>query len=235
MEDSLFIVIPAYNEELNIRKVTEDWYSVLETSGGGHSELVIVDDSSTDSTYDILCELKKEMPRLTVLRKPNSGHGLTLLYGYKYALEQGADYVFQTDSDNQTVADEFEQFWNLRHSYDMVIGDRNRRKDGLSRLFITKVLKLCLFLEFGVIVKDAYTPFRLMNAKVMKKYMEKIPDNTDFINVLLSVFFIKHKERVKFIPITFNARSSGKSYVSVKNIFKIGLRALKLFWQMRNI
>ena len=92
-----------------------------------------------------------------------------------------------------------------------------------------------MFLEFGVIVKDAYTPFRLMNAKVMKKYMEKIPDNTDFINVLLSVFFIKHKERVKFIPITFNARSSGKSYVSVKNIFKIGLRALKLFWQMRNI
>ena len=197
MEDSLFIVIPAYNEELNIRKVTEDWYSVLETSGGGHSELVIVDDSSTDSTYDILCELKKEMPRLTVLRKPNSGHGLTVLYGYKYALEQGADYVFQTDSDNQTVADEFEQFWNLRHSYDMVIGDRNRRKDGLSRLFINKVLKLCLFLEFGVIVKDAYTPFRLMNAKVMKKYMEKIPDNTDFINVLLSVFFIKHKETKK--------------------------------------
>ena len=235
MEDSLFIIIPAYNEELNIRKVTEDWYSVLETSGGGHSELVIVDDSSTDATYDILLELQKKLPRLTVLRKPNSGHGLTVLYGYKYALEHGADYVFQTDSDDQTVAAEFEQFWNLRHSYDMVIGDRNKRKDGYSRLFITKVLKLCLFLVFGVVVKDAYTPFRLMDAKVMKKYLDKIPDNSDFINVLLSVLFIKHKEKVKFIPITFKARYNGKSYVSVKNIFKIGLRALKLFWKMRNI
>lgn len=235
MEDKLFIVIPAYNEELNIKKVTLDWYNVLVKFGAENSELVIIDDSSTDSTYEILQDLKKDLPHLTVLKKPNSGHGLTLLYGYNYAIEKGADYVFQTDSDNQTVAEEFAPFWDLRFDYDMIIGDRNKRKDGISRLFITKVLKFILFLVFGVIVKDAYTPFRLMNAKILKKYLDKIPENTDFVNVLLSVFFIKYKERVKFIPITFNARYNGKSYISLKNIIKIGARALLVFWKLRNV
>ena len=45
--DKLFIVIPAYNEEENIRQVVEDWYPVVEKhNGGGESRLVIIDDGS---------------------------------------------------------------------------------------------------------------------------------------------------------------------------------------------
>ena len=45
--DRLFIVIPAYNEEANIRQVIEDWYPVVEKhNGDGKSRLVIIDDGS---------------------------------------------------------------------------------------------------------------------------------------------------------------------------------------------
>ena len=50
-------------------------------------------------------------PLLVAQTKPNGGHGSTVLYGYRYAIENGADYVFQTDSDGQTPPSEFDEFW----------------------------------------------------------------------------------------------------------------------------
>ena len=102
MSDRLFIIIPAYNEEENIRQVVNYWYPVVEKYGTD-SRLVVIDDGSSDSTFEILSSLSKQMPKLTALTKENGGHGATILYGYRYALEQGADYVFQTDSDGQTL------------------------------------------------------------------------------------------------------------------------------------
>ena len=63
--DKLFIVIPAYNEEENIRQVVEDWYPVVEKhNGGGESRLVIIDDGSKDSTFDILKSCAEDKPLL---------------------------------------------------------------------------------------------------------------------------------------------------------------------------
>ena len=110
--DSLYIVIPAYNEEENIRAVIDDWYPIVEKyNGNGESRLVIVDDGSKDKTYAIMQEYAKERPFFTPITKPNGGHGATVLYAYHYALEHGADYVFQTDSDGQTLPEEFHDFW----------------------------------------------------------------------------------------------------------------------------
>lgn len=53
--DTLYIVIPAYNESENIKQVVEDWYPVVEAhDGDGNSRLVIMDDGSKDNTYEIL-------------------------------------------------------------------------------------------------------------------------------------------------------------------------------------
>ena len=61
--DKLFIVIPAYNEEENIRQVIDDWYPVVEAhNGDGESRLVIIDDGSKDSTFKIMEEYAKERP-----------------------------------------------------------------------------------------------------------------------------------------------------------------------------
>ena len=100
--DKLYIVVPAYNEEENIETVVGDWYPVVEKVGG-ESRLVIIDDGSKDTTYQKMQELAKTRPMFLPVSKQNEGHGATVLYGYQYALKEGADYVFQTDSDGQTL------------------------------------------------------------------------------------------------------------------------------------
>lgn len=59
----------------------------------------------------------------------------------------------------------------------MRVTDRlqKKREDGFSRLFVTRVLRLVLFLTFGTWVKDANTPYRLMNAKQLSKVLKKDP------------------------------------------------------------
>lgn len=226
--DKLYIVIPAYNEEANIESVINDWYPVVEKVGNG-SKLVIIDDGSKDSTYEIMKKAAESRPAFEPVTKANQGHGATVLYGYHYALDAGADYVFQTDSDGQTLPDEFWQFWEKREQYAMVIGHRKGRQDGASRVFVTKTLKLVCKLCFHVTVTDANTPFRLMQAAVLKENLPLVPENFNLSNVIISVIYAKKKLPVLYIPITFRPRQGGVNSINLKKIFKIGKQAVKDF------
>ena len=232
--EKLYIIIPAYNEQDTIESVVREWHPVAKEHGE-ESRLVILNDGSKDDTLGILEKLKEEFPLLTVIDKPNSGHGATLLYGYKYALKEGADYVFQTDSDGQTLPSEFDEFWQKREQNDAVIGYRKNRKDGFSRIVVTKTLKLVLRIIFGVKVTDANTPFRIMKREVLEKYIEDVPKDFNLTNVLLTVFFIKGKEKVEFIPITFRERQGGVNSINIPKITKIGIQALKDFRKINKI
>jgi glycosyltransferase involved in cell wall biosynthesis len=226
--DTLFIVIPAYNEEANIERVIKDWYPIVDQIGNG-SRLVIMDDGSKDSTYQIMKEQAKNLPAFEPITKPNSGHGATVLYGYHYAVEAGADYVFQTDSDGQTLPEEFWPFWEQRASYDMVIGHRKGRQDGFSRVFVTKTLKLVLWLCFHERITDANTPFRLMKASVLKEQLKLVPENFNLSNVMISVIYAKKHLKVKYIPVTFRPRQGGVNSINLKRIIRIGRQALTDF------
>ena len=150
--NSLYIVIPAYNEEANIEKCMDDWYSVVENHNDeGESRLVVINDGSKDKTYDMLYSMREERPLLVPLTKENGGHGSTVLFGYRYAIENGADYIFQTDSDGQTKPEEFEEFWQKREQYDALIGERLKRGDGNGRKFVESVVCILLKLIFGVL------------------------------------------------------------------------------------
>jgi len=226
--ETLYLIMPAYNEEANIHQVIADWYPVVEKIGG-ESRLVIIDDGSKDHTYKMMLEEAKDKPFFLPITKPNGGHGATVLYGYRYALEQKADFIFQTDSDGQTKPEEFWGFWEKRADYDMVIGHRSSREDGVSRVFVTKVLKLVVRFCFGVSVTDANTPFRLMNAEILAKHIGLVPENFNLSNVIISVIYAKKKMKVKYIPITFRPRQGGVNSINLKRIFKIGVQALKDF------
>lgn len=227
----LYIVIPAYNEKDTIQDVIKDWYPVVEQYHGNNaSRLVLIDDGSKDNTYEIMKEHAKDRPLMEVLTKPNSGHGATILFGYQYAIDKGADYIFQTDSDGQTIPEEFHEFWEMKDRYDMVIGHRNQRKDGLSRVFVTKVLKAVIRLCFGFTLTDANTPFRLMKASVLANYIPLIPDQFNLSNVIISVIFAKKKCSVKYLPVTFRPRQGGVNSINLKKIFRIGRQAIKDFY-----
>ena len=228
MKDTLYIVMPAYNEEANIEDVIKQWHPVCEriNKEGNEAKLVIANDGSKDQTFAIMQKLCEQYPYLIPIDKPNSGHGATVLYLYRYAINEGANFVFQTDSDGQTLPEEFWQMWEHRHEYDFQIGTRGGREDGANRVFVTKTLRLVVWLMFGVWVKDANTPFRLMNAARLQAIMKLISEDFFLANVAVSAIAVKKREKIAWYPITFRPRQGGVNSINMKRIFKIGVKAL---------
>ena len=186
--DSLFIVMPAYNEEETIEDVIMQWYPLLQGKSE-NSRLVIADSGSVDRTHELLISLQKKYPLLEILSNTEKQHGPKLIALYKYARDHGIDYVFQTDSDGQTNPKEFDSFWELRRQYDAILGNRTVRGDGKSRAFVEMVVCFLLRLYFGVRVPDANAPFRLMKVGVVAKYIDRFEDDYNLPNIMLTAFF----------------------------------------------
>lgn len=228
--DKLYIVVPAYNEAENIKNLIDAWYPVIERHNGDNSSrLVIINDGSKDNTYELVKKYTEDKPLLEALTKQNGGHGSTVLYGYRYAIQNDTDYIFQTDSDGQTNPDEFEEFWNLRTEYDAIIGNRSTRQDGESRKFVEKTLLLILKMVFHVSIPDSNAPFRLMKKELVEKYIAKMPEDFNLPNVMLTTYFAYFHEKVKFIEISFKPRQGGTNSINFKKIVKIGWKAVKDF------
>ena len=226
--NKIYFVMPAYNEAENIEDTIKQWYPVVENlhQGGVDSKLVIANDGSKDNTFVIMEGLKAKYPLFEPLDKPNSGHGATVLYLYRYAISKGADYIFQTDSDGQTNPEEFWQMWENREKYDFQIGHRLGRQDGGSRVFVTKTLRLVVWLMFHEWVTDANTPFRLMRTDKLQPIMDVIPQDYFLCNVAISAIAKKWNYKIGWYKITFKPRQGGVNSINMKRIIKIGWKAL---------
>lgn len=232
--NKLYIIIPAYNEEKNIERCIQSWYPIVEKyNGNGESRLVIIDDGSKDNTFQIMKKMEMDRPLFIPLTKRNSGHGPTVLYGYRYAIEKGADYIFQTDSDGQTDPAEFHAFWKEIGQYEAIIGKRVERGDGKDRKFVENTVCVLLRMIFGVKVEDANAPFRLMRTELVNKYISRMPDDFNIPNIMFTTYFIYYSHMVKFVPITFKPRQGGKNSINFKKIVKIGWKAIGDFLSMR--
>lgn len=232
--DKLYIVMPAYNEDSVIVNIVDEWHKVIERIGHD-SKLVIFNDGSKDNTLSVLENIRSRYPSLIVISKGNTGHGSTCIFAYKYAIAENADWIFQTDSDGQTKSSDFLHFWEKRNTYDFIIGYRVKRGDGLARRFISQTLKVIILIIFKVIVKDANTPFRLMKAECLRKYMSVIPGDFFLPNTLLSVMITKNKENIFWQEITFAPRTFGISSISLAKIGKLGTTLIKQLYKLRNV
>ncbi len=231
MKEKIYFVLPAYNEEANIEDVIKQWHPVCEriNAEGNEAKLLIANDGSKDKTYAIMQQLQAKYPLLEPLDKPNSGHGATVLYLYRYAIDHEADYIFQTDSDGQTLPDEFWQMWTNRNDYDFQIGTRGGRQDGVSRVFVTKTLRLVVWLMFHVWVRDANTPFRLLRVDKLKPILDIVPEDYNLSNVAVSAIAVRWNYNIGWYPITFRPRQGGVNSINMKRIFKIGIKAISDF------
>lgn len=230
--DSLYLVMPAYNEEANIESVVKQWYPVL-LGKDEKSRLVIADSGSSDRTHEILENLKTEYPQLEILTDCDRQHGPKLIAMYDYAIANDIDYIFQTDSDGQTNPEEFNGFWDERNLYDGIFGNRTVRGDGKSRAMVERVVCLLVKLFFGVKVPDANAPFRLMKTSVVKKYLNRLPKDYNIPNIMMTTYFVRYHEKVCFKEITFKPRQGGVNSINIKKIVKIGWKALKDFREFR--
>lgn len=233
--EKIYFVMPAYNEGENIVETVRGWYPIVEkvnNKNGVEARLVIADDGSKDDTYQKMMELSScgKFPLFEPLTKPNGGHGQTVLFLYRHALANGADYIFQTDSDGQTNPEEFMQLYENRNHYDFQIGYRKGRQDGIGRVFVTKVLRFLVWLVFRVWVSDANAPFRLMQKNKLQSIMDVIPEDYFLCNVVISAIAKKRGYKMKFYPITFKPRQKGVNSINFKRIVKIGIRAVKDFF-----
>ena len=221
-EDILYIVMPAYNEAKNLPELILEWYPWTETST--NSRILIVNDGSKDDTIAVLTELQKSYPKLIFINKKNSGHGPSVTFAYKEALNTGADFIFQTDSDCQTRAEDFYDFWNNRNKYDVQLGYRFDRKDGVLRKFVSLILSKVIRILFNENIKDANVPFRLYNKQALEKIIKFIPDDFALSNVLCTIVAkkLEHKNELTMSrhKIVFFERQAGNNTINIKSTFK---------------
>ena len=225
MGDILYIVMPAFNEEANIEKTVREWYPHIAYKPDG-SKLVVADAGSSDRTHEILKELCRDLPRLEILEGTLTQHGPKCIALYEYAVNRGADFIFQTDSDGQTDPDEFPAFWHHRHEFDVILGNRTVRGDGKIRFFVEKTVTWLLFLFFRIRVPDANVPFRLMRADVVEDYLHRLPSDYNLPNIMLTTFFKYYGCKVGYNRISFSGRSAGKNSINIFKIFSLGFKAL---------
>ena len=224
------IIMPAYNEEEALPEVIREWVGAAAKVDG---TLVVLNDGSKDNTLAILKESMRTHDNLIVIDKPNSGHGPTCLAGYRWATEQGFEWVFQTDSDGQTKSEEFLDAWKLTEHHDFIFGFRPTRGDGFGRWVISRVLRLTILMIFGVAVRDANVPFRIMRASKLPPFLDRIPKDLFLANAYLAVLIRKSPEKIRWVTISFSPRTGGVPSVSWRRFAAVGLRVIRDFRALR--
>lgn len=215
---NLVVVIPAYNEEGCIENVIETWTKgILNILKNDQFKILVINDGSKDKTALILDKIADHNKHLMAKHQLNGGHGNAVVNGYKLAVELNPDFVFQTDSDDQFIPEDFKYFWELRDQSNFILGYRQIRHDDSFRLLITGVLKYSLLFIFGTYINDANIPFRLIKTSFLKKFLSVLPSPIPFApNVFLSILGKKAKEKLFNIPVIHKERETGE--VSIKHL-----------------
>jgi glycosyltransferase involved in cell wall biosynthesis len=157
---SVFIVVPAYNEEARIR-------SVLMSLLPLYPQVVVVDDCSRDRTFERVSELPVHALRHVV----NLGQGAALQTGTEYALKHGADVVVHFDADGQHRSDQIEKLIApiLSGEVEMTLGSRflGERSDlpWMKRVVLLPVGRIVNWLFTGLYLSDAHNGYRALGRR----------------------------------------------------------------------
>lgn len=230
MNPELSIVMPCYNEEGCIEAVTRAW--IGEAGRRAPSlEVIVVDDGSRDQTGAILDRLAQELPSLRVIHQPNSGHGRAL----RVALEAArGEWVFHVDSDDQFDPRDFWKLWNLRNDYDYLCGYRVERHDPVHRLVISDLLRGLNRLLFGVAVRDANVPFKLIRRPALERILSLIPRGVFAPSIMMSIAG-QRLFRFREVAVSHRARQTGRISIVRLRLLRACLQCAKELWAFRAV
>ena len=224
-KDRLALVMPVFNESGAIRTVIEDWTKELSRLGIDF-QIHAYNDGSRDDTLRILNELARATPRLVVHDKLNSGHGPTILQGYRENCN--VEWIFQVDSDNEISPERFAELWGRRADYDFLIGRRVRPRQPSARRLISVASRTIVRLFYGSTVFDVNSPYRLMRCQALKEIFFSLPDRMFAPNVVVSGMVSLKGLRVYEIPVHQKERATGE--VSIRK-WKLAKAALRSSWE----
>jgi len=204
--EKVLIIIPAYNEEKNIKK-TIDSLKKLDV------DYVVINDGSSDNTLSVL----KKMDANYINLPFNMGIGCAVQTGYKYAYLNDYDIAIQYDGDGQHNSNYIKDLVNkINEGHDMVIGSRYLEKKGFQSSFMRRVgikwIKIINKILIGKTTTDPTSGFRACNKKVIKFFAENYPydypESETYVITSLIGFDIVD------IPVVMNERKEGKSSIS---------------------
>lgn len=225
------IIMPTYNERDNLVRVVE---KILAMDHGFW--LTIVDDNSPDGTGELADALARQHDRMHVIHRPGKlGLGTAYIAGFKYALEQGMDHVFEMDADLSHGPEYLPGFLEQLRQHDAVFGSRyvpggGTTNWGLLRQIISRGGSLYTRLILGLPLHDCTGGFNAFHSRVLRAIdLDSITSNGYSFQIELKYRCYRQGFDLAEIPINFVDRQAGRSKMSGR----IFLEAMFKVWQFR--
>ncbi len=198
----VLIVIPAYNEALNIEKTVQD---IKENT---NYDYIIINDCSKDNTEKVCKKNGFKFISLPI----NYGLASAIQIGMKYAINNNYDAVVQFDGDGQHEAKHIKDLINeIEKGTDIAIGSRflEAKKNHSIRMLGSRIISLCIKMATGKTIKDPTSGMRAFNKECIKELIVNmnLPPEPDTL-----VYMIKNGMKVKEVQVEMKEREQGESY-----------------------
>lgn len=216
----LSIIIPARDEEGCIASTVEHLNVELKLRGVPH-EIVVVDDGSSDRTWEILQTEAAKMPELHALRNPGlHGFGRAIIYGLDRMRGDAATIMMADESDD---CRDVVRYWEkLNEGYDCVFGSRFMKGGGVIdyprvKLFINRLANRFLSVLFRIKLNDTTNAFKAYRKTVIEGCRPLIAPHFN-LTVELPLKAVVRGYSWVVMPITWRNRRHGEAKLKIKEM-----------------
>ena len=226
MTVELSVVIPLYNEEPNVAPLHAELSAILKSMAVPH-EILLIDDGSTDGTFEVLRRIQPNDPRVRVVRfARNFGQTAAFAAGFAYARGQ---YIVTFDGDLQNDPADIPRLLEIARNHDVVCGWRKDRKDDfLTRSVPSVIANRLIGVVSGVNVHDVGCSLKVFRADVVKP-LKLTPGMHRYLPQLASQL----GDRVTEVVVNHRPRRFGRSKYGLSRTFRVASDLFKLRRLMR--
>lgn len=198
------ILLPQYNEGESLKSLYEQLVAVLEPLGKSF-EIIIIDDGSTDNSFDIVRQLHRQDTRVRGIQfQKNYGKSAALSVGFEACR---GEYIITMDADLQDDPAEIPKMLSMMdQGYDLISGWKKVRKDPYSKRIPSKIFNWATAFFTGISIHDFNCGFKCYRRKVVEE-IEVYGELHRYIPVLVSIKGFKIGE----LPVVHHPRQFGKS------------------------
>jgi dolichol-phosphate mannosyltransferase len=225
------VIIPTFNEADNLPQLIPTVLGL-----GEHFHILIVDDNSPDGSAKLVKEMQKKEPHLFLIeRSGKMGLGTAYVAGFRFALANNYDFVFEMDADFSHDPAELPRLLEKAGEYDLVIGSRyisgvNVVNWPMRRLILSYGANVYTRIITGMPVRDATGGFKCFRRKVLESIdLNSIHSNGYAFQIEMNFKTWRKGFRVCEIPIVFVDRRIGESKMSKHIVYE----AVWMVWRLK--